>query len=424
MARKIDLSKFTFTAEQIRAINELIIEWVSEAPELNAIHDFWTGIEYDKEVGFITSAGLVGKKKQGCNPETQDWNINTRKVTWKPVAWEVYLDECADDLENTAAVYCKNKGVRMDDLTDTDYMDIVVTVLQTAILEFFYRLIWFNDKDAENVDWETLNKATVSEQTAGSAIVGTVYAGVEATTAGAVKCIAASGIVYLSATAATGNAESGKIYYSKSAETQTVNVGGLITEDVDTEYFDLLDGLFKQLQAAVAAGEAKHISISANAESTKAEQLAALTPDAAFKVLDDMYYALPAKVRAAGKIRFLVTQTIADGYERYLQGKNITETYHNLVDGIRALRIHGVDVIPMPIWDSQIQGYFDLGDTFYKPHRAVLAEQTNLAVGIPAEEVLDEVDVWYDKTSRKNYMLAQDKLDTELLDGTRVVLAD
>lgn len=72
---------------------------------------------------------------------------------------------------------------------------------------------------------EALPTAAVSAQTAGSAIVGTVYEGVTASTAGAVKCAKSDKtIVYLAADAATGTASADKTYYSK----DTVN-----TTDVD-----------------------------------------------------------------------------------------------------------------------------------------------------------------------------------------------
>lgn len=69
---------------------------------------------------------------------------------------------------------------------------------------------------------ENLPTAAVSAQTAGSAIVGTVYEGVTAETAGAVKCAKADKtIVYLAASAATGNAVEGKTYYTKDTDNKT-----------------------------------------------------------------------------------------------------------------------------------------------------------------------------------------------------------
>lgn len=351
---KLDLSKFNFSEEQVRAINELVYEELISTPELDALHSIWTGIEYKKEIGFITTHGLVGKKKQGCNPTAHDWEINTRKVVWDPVQWQVLITECADKLNNTAAYYSKNHGVRMDDLTDTDYMDIMKTVLAEAIKEALFRFIWFNDKDAAN---------------------------------------------------ASGGGS------------------GIITAGLDLDYFNLLDGFFKQLQVAVTADPTRLVTIAANNEATKEAQLAAMTPEASYNLLNSMYYKLPVKVRASGKARFMVTQTIVDAYEQYLSGKNLEITYENLVEGIKSFKFRGVTVIPVPKWDEMIQAYNDLGTSFYKPHRALFIEQENLAVGFPSEESYEEVDIFYDKTTKLNHVEAADQLDAELLNFERFVYA-
>lgn len=65
--------------------------------------------------------------------------------------------------------------------------------------------------------------ATPTAQTAGSALQGTVYLEVTASTSGAVRCALADGTeIYLSGTAATGNAQSGKVYYSKDTTHTTI----------------------------------------------------------------------------------------------------------------------------------------------------------------------------------------------------------
>lgn len=421
MASIVNFNSFTFSAEQIRDINELVFDELLHAPDLEFIHQMFSGIVYDKEIGFIGKSGLVGKAGQGCSPSVQDWNINTRKVTWTPKEWEIFLGECAQDIKATAAVYALNKGTRVDDLTDTDYMAILVKVLTGAVKDMLYRIVWFNDTDAANVIVENLPTAAATEQTAGSAIVGTVYEGVTSSTASAVKCaLADKTIVYLSDTAATGNAVEGKTYYSKDTVNKTKVVsGGHITAGVSTDYFTIINGLFKQLEAAVSGGS-KSVSIAANAKTSKAEQMSYMDGSAAYALLTAMYYAAPVEMRQAG-MRFIVTQSIADAYQQYLTGKGIESEYKNLVDGVPGLKFLGVDVVPMPIWDQMIQSYNDLGDTFYKPHRAVLIEKANLAVGTPGETAFGEFDIFYDKKDRKNYILLKDKIDAKLLNTDRLV---
>jgi hypothetical protein len=79
-----------------------------------------------------------------------------------------------------------------------------------------------------------LPTATLTAQTAGSAISGTVYLQVESTTANAVRCSTPAGEeVWLNNTAATGTAVAGKNYFSK----DTVNTTNL--RIADEYWFDV-----------------------------------------------------------------------------------------------------------------------------------------------------------------------------------------
>lgn len=151
MATTLDFSKFTFTAEQIRDINELIFDDVLKAPEITLITTLYPGIVFDKEIGFIGEGGLVGKAGQGCKAQPQQWKIGTRTVVWEPKSWMIYLEECWKELEATAANYALKTGVDIADFTDTDYYAIVSFVLSDSIKKFIVRLVWFNDEDAQNV---------------------------------------------------------------------------------------------------------------------------------------------------------------------------------------------------------------------------------------------------------------------------------
>jgi len=426
MGNIIDFTKFTFTAEQIRNVNELVHEELFKIPGLAELHTIHPGVIYDKEVGFIYGGGLVGKAAQGCNPVAQDWKINGRKVLWQPKQWEIYLEQCASDLKNTMEVYSMEKGLDMYNLENTDYIAIVVKFLTEAIYRMLYRIIWLSDVDALATKDESLPTASVSAQT-GSTIVGTVYKAVPATTSSAVKCAtSAKVVVWLNSTAASGAPESTATYYTKDTVHKTVvNNGGKYSNGIDVDYFNLINGLFKQCRAAVASDANQGYTIAANNESTKAAQMAAMTESVAYGIVSGMYYKAPMKLREdKARLRIMVTQTIADKYEQYLQGKGNVVTYDNLVNGVKTLAFNGVPVIPMPIWDEQIQSYQDLGTTFYKPHRALLTVKEVLAVGFASEDAFDEVSVFYDKKSRLNCIGASDKIDAKLANSKLLVYGE
>lgn len=146
------MDKFTFVGKVIESISEMVMEDTLQGPELNAIHTIYPDIVAKTEIGFIGEGDMVGKKDQGCKPTTQQWGINTRKVTWDPATWEIFLGQCYRDLENAATIYSLRTGVDIPDFTDTDYMNIVLEVLNKSIREFWYRMFWFGDTEAKHVE--------------------------------------------------------------------------------------------------------------------------------------------------------------------------------------------------------------------------------------------------------------------------------
>lgn len=415
MAAILDFSKFSFSAEEIRAVKELLFDEVIASPEIDMLHTLYPGIVYDKEVGFIGRGGLVGVAGQGCEPTPQEYSIGTRKVKWTPKGWEILIAQCASDLEATAAVYSLKAGVEYDDFTSSDYMNIVLEVLSQSIKEFIIRLVWFSDVDTENIVVESVPTAAVTVQTTGEAIVGTVYAGVTSETSGAVKCaLANKTVVYLAAAAATGNAVEGTVYYSK----DTVNkinlfTGGQLTPGVDVDYFTILDGFFKQMAIQVVAKPKQRVIISENAGATYTDQ--ELPSDKIQGYLKPLIYGADMVLRGKKEAKIFCTQSFYDSYEQSLAGVALETMYANMVNGQKTLTYKGVPLVPIPLWDSIIAQYYNNGEKLINPHRAVFTIKDVLAVGVDSEKSFGELDVWYNKDTRQVKIEGKGKADAKLL---------
>lgn len=145
----IDLAKFTFTKEELKSVKELVYEGIIQSPELGLFCTIHEGVKFKKDVGFVGPGGLVGKAGQGCDPEAQSWNVVTRKITWEPADWEVYLKQCYTELESTIAVYSLKTGIQKSDFTSSDYMTIVVDFLIEGIKDMMLRFAFFGDVDAD-----------------------------------------------------------------------------------------------------------------------------------------------------------------------------------------------------------------------------------------------------------------------------------
>ena len=145
----IDFSQLTFGRDQIRDMNELVVEKVLEAPLLNTFTTFYTGIKNDREIGKIAASfGLIGKAAQGCNPVADVKHLAITPKLWSPKRIEVILDECAADLENSIAKFARNCGIDVNDLTGTEYFAYLLDVLQKDIISMIFRYSWFGDTAA------------------------------------------------------------------------------------------------------------------------------------------------------------------------------------------------------------------------------------------------------------------------------------
>jgi hypothetical protein len=165
MAALINHANFTFTADEIRAYNELIVKRLTEIPDLNAFHTFHTGIKNDTNIGLVDgSFGLIGKAPQNCGTRTPDSKLlGSQQKTWSPKRIEVLLRECWTDLDSTMGRLARNTGNNVADLSNTDYMAFLLSILEPDLQRMIFRMAWFNDTAA----------ATTADSPAGVFTAGT-----------------------------------------------------------------------------------------------------------------------------------------------------------------------------------------------------------------------------------------------------------
>lgn len=350
---KIDLAKFEFKGKQVQQIGELVWEIMRNTPSALSFVTVYDNIKVDTEVGFVGEGGLVGVKSTGCDPQPQDFQIGTRIVKWTPEDWEVLLDLCYKEVEATIAALGLNNGTRKPDLTNTDYMNIVVEALRRALDKFLWRFIWFNDKNAANV-----------------------------------------------------------------------SDGGQITNGVATKYFNIIDGLWKQIFSVIATKPAQHIALSANSGATYAQQ--ELDPDDVRSALYAMTFKAPLELRGLEGTQIYVTQSVYDAYLQSLTDSEkvaIESREEKFINGVPALKCNGYDVVAMPDWDENIRKYFDNGTSLYRPHRAIMTSKRVLGAGFDDANDFSSLDIWYNKDERKNKIEAMGNGDAKILHPDLFVVA-
>ena len=200
--------------------------------------------------------------------------------------------------------------------------------------------------------------------------------------------------------------------------------GGVITNAADVPYFTLINGFFKQLYAGVTAGTTKRVTIAANAETTKAAQMNAISSQAV-DVLNDMINNASPTLRQQSDQIIYVTQSFADGLEAQLLKTYYGSELHweSLFAGIRETTYRGIKVRVLPQLDEIIQSYEGTATAYNEPLRAIYTTERNLMLGVNGADEFARLRISFDETTLLNHIYATDKLGAMVLDESMAVIA-
>lgn len=191
--------------------------------------------------------------------------------------------------------------------------------------------------------------------------------------------------------------------------------GGKLTAGLDVSNFNVCDGLFKRIFTATAT---KHTAIAANSETTTALQISALRKSgAATTLVDTILMDADTRIVDDSDAVLLMTRSLADALTYDLK-----KTYHDIMpweklfDGFEVATYNGVKIARVGIWDRMIKAYEKGEATINLPHRAVFCNPKHLMIGTDADNLISDLDIWFDKKERRNYLYATGKIGTALLE--------
>lgn len=215
-----------------------------------------------------------------------------------------------------------------------------------------------------------------------------------------------------------------RLMWFNDKDAANVSAGGVITNGVAVSYFNIIDGLWKQIFAQVSANPAQHLAIAGNAGATYAQQT--ISAQDAHDLLYKMTTAAPMVLRQQSDKFILATQNLVDKYVESLSDAArvaLESVQSNFIEGMTAIKVNGWEVIAMPEWDEHIAAYEDNGASLNKPFRALATCKSVLGAGFDVEGDFSKIDAWYDKDSRKVKVEAMGNGDAKLLDPSLFVAA-
>ena len=206
-----------------------------------------------------------------------------------------------------------------------------------------------------------------------------------------------------------------KVWFSDTAA-DTVTNGGQLKNGTDKEYFNTFNGLFKQIVTEIPITHRNYVAAPRNAGADYAAQ--ELQANDAVNTFRAMYKKADSRLKSFPNAQFYVTQSMWDQYLDDLEDKQNQGAGNTMIteNGQTTLTYRGFRVIPMEVWDRNIESYYDNGTKFDRPNRAVFTAPMNIPIGTLAKSDFGEVDAFYDKVSKKNYIDGIYSLDAKVLE--------
>lgn len=198
--------------------------------------------------------------------------------------------------------------------------------------------------------------------------------------------------------------------------------GGKLTAGLDVSNFNVCDGLFKRIFTATAT---KHTAIAANSETTAALQISALRKSgAATTLVDTILMDADTRIVDDSDAVLLMTRSLADAltYDLKKTYRDIMP-WEKLFDGFEVATYNGVKIARVGIWDRMIKAYEKGETTINLPHRAVFCNPKHLMIGTDADNLISDLDIWFDQKERRNYLYATGKIGTALLEEDMIYAA-
>lgn len=202
-------------------------------------------------------------------------------------------------------------------------------------------------------------------------------------------------------------------------QAKNISEGGTLTDGVKKEFFTTNDGLFKRIFAQCATNAKQLSTIAANAEATWAAQKAAmLQAGAATSLVDNMLMDADSRITSDGNAVIMMTKAMADALTY-----DIKQTYKTIMpwekvfEGFDTAQYGGVTIARVSIWDRMIQAFEKNAGAYNKPFRMVYANPNQLLIGTPQDSLISDLDIWFDKKERRNYIYSTGKIGTELLEN-------
>lgn len=196
---------------------------------------------------------------------------------------------------------------------------------------------------------------------------------------------------------------------------------GTLALSSDIKYYNIIDGLWKQIFAGVAAApgawnKIPRYTIAKNGEASKAAQLA-LAAGESKTVWQNLFYNADERLRDAEDAIILCTRSLFDNWREYKESVTLESSWKQMDSMMLEGQYWNLPIIPVGTWDRMIRADFDNGTTYHLPHRAILTTKSQIAAGFDAMNEATYIESFLDKTTEKFHIKGGYSVDAKIIEN-------
>lgn len=349
----IDFSKFTVGNGALTDLRELLFLTLYRDPVIEQLITTKTGVKNGDVLDYINGMGDVGVHASGCSPTYSNIDITGVEKKWNLGPWQIAKHVCYTELEGTLGEIALNGGTDITYLEDTPYWDLLIKLLQQAITEMFWRIIFFGDKDAKNISDGGVLTAGVDKK---------LFTMCDGLWKRFTSIVAAN---------------------SKQQTSISANVATEKVSSTDTVTYNAQKTAIRQEGYAIKLID----TLLSDADSRIFDQ-----PNASIYMTSSLFKALRSDVVA-----------------HYTKA---TMPWEQVSAGVHVSEYDGVRIVVLDIWDRLIKKFEDTGTALNNPHRAVVCSPSNLFVGTDDSKRIATLRTSFNDETQYNNIFATAKIDT------------
>lgn len=144
----IGQDNITYSGKQAE---EIIMLPIVESTKIEQLHTIITGVKARQQVVYMGDLDKITKLDAGCGLGASEADLELSEKFWDPAELKVWLTECYKDGLNKLFAWAGKNGIDRSDLTDTEYLEMIIERVEATMPKDAFRIAWFAAKDMANV---------------------------------------------------------------------------------------------------------------------------------------------------------------------------------------------------------------------------------------------------------------------------------